>query len=263
MARTPAGAVGFPDGRRRASPSLFFAMQSPSMNTIPYRDRAAAGRWLAKELTAFAGAEEVVILGIPRGGIIVAAEVARMLRAPLDVFVVRKIKIGPEPRRQIGAMASGGVCVLNQEVLQTTEKEALEIAEAIASMRDEVIEAESRFRQQSSPLQIEDRNVVLIDDGASTGGSLRAAVAALRSLSPASITVAVPVASPDASRQLATEAEDLICPFVPDPFYSIGLAYERFPRVSDDAACHCLASLRAGPYLNSPYNPSPYRDGER
>ncbi|PTY08095.1 phosphoribosyl transferase [Opitutaceae bacterium EW11] len=259
-------AEAWPNGVRwfcRRNPTLGLFMHSPSFNTIPYRDRAAAGRWLAKELQTLRSAEDLVVLGIPRGGLIVAAEVARLLRAPLDVFVVRKIRIGGEEPHQIGAMASGGVCVLNQEVLQTTEAEALRIAEAIAEMRDLVLEEENRFRQSRPATPLEDRNVVLVDDGAATGGSLRAAIAALRSLSPASITVALPVASPEASKQLSDEAEDLVCPFVPDPFYSIGLAYERFPRVSEELASNSLESVRQGAYLNSPYTKSPYSDGQR
>ena len=236
---------------------------SPDMNTIPYRDRASAGRWLAKELEGHVHRGRFVVLGIPRGGIFVAAEVARALQVPLDVLVVRKISLGDEVKRNVGAVASGGVCVLNQEVLNTSETEAVAIAEAVSSARDAVVRAEQHYRQGRPALHVEGRTVVLIDDGAASGSSLRAAVAALKPQSPASIIVAVPVASAEASAHLARDAGELICPCVPDPFFSIGLAYERFPRVTEDEVTQRLAELDAELYSGATKTDGPYTDGSR
>jgi putative phosphoribosyl transferase len=235
-----------------------------TFNTIPYRDRESAGRWLAKELQSSAILEEPVVVGIPRGGIVVATEVARLLRAPLDVFVVKKLTMGERNGKTIGAVASGCVCVLNQDVLQTNTEEAEEIANAITRMRSEVMDWEEALRQGRPPLGLGSRNVVIVDDGAETGGSLRAAIAAIRSHAPASITVALPICSAQAARHLSQEAEDLVCPFTPEPFYSIGLAYERFPRVSDQLVRDCMDSLENDPaYLAGNYNHLPYRGGAR
>lgn len=231
---------------------------SPTANTIPYRDRASAGRWLANELKSSRLPENIAIFGMPRGGVPVATEVAREFRAPLDVFVVRKIFVDPERKRSIGALASGGVCVLNQDVLHTSEAEALAIAEAVAKVRDEVVEAERRYRGERPPLAAQGRAVVLIDDGAASGASLRAAIAALRSQGAGKIVVATPVASPEASTHLAREADDFVCPCVPDPFYSIGLAYERFPRIADETVSALLAQ---NDEQEKAYSAGDYREG--
>ena len=236
---------------------------SPDMNTVPYRDRASAGRWLAKELENHARRENLVVLGIPRGGIIVAAEVARTLKAPLDVFVVRKILLGEDQKRNIGAVASGGVCVLNQEVLHTTEAEAQEIAEAVSRVREDVLHSEHVFRQGRPAFNVQGRTVILVDDGAASGASQRAAVAALRPQSPSSIIVAVPVASAEASAHLARETNELICPSVPDPFFSIGLAYERFPRLTEEEVSQRLAELDAELFSGAAADAGPYTDGGR
>jgi predicted phosphoribosyltransferase len=213
----------------------------PSANAVPYRDRTSAGRWLAHELEAYSQ-ENVVVLGIPRGGLLVAAEVARCLHLPLDVFVVRRVLVG-ERSRNIGAMASGGVCVLNQDVLNTTEHEAADIADCVTRVRDQFIQRERLYRQGRPQANIEGRTVILIDDGASTGQSLRAAVAALRSQHPSGVVVATPVASPLAAARLAAEAEDFVCPSVPDPFFATGLAYDRFSDVTDEEICERLSQI--------------------
>lgn len=243
---------------------------SPDINTVPYRDRASAGRWLSKELQSYAGNQSVVVLGIPRGGVMVGAEIAQALKAPFDVFLVRKVQIGDDTKRTIGAIASAGVCVLNQDVLQTTSTEAEEIAEAVSTVREQVLEAERRYREGRPTLNVRGRIVVLADDGAASGRSLRAAVAALRPQAPATIIVATPVASAEAAAHLAKEADQLVCPYVPDPFFSIGLAFERFPRLTDEEVIARLAELDNEMYSAAHHNASgtssdggPYVDGAR
>lgn len=244
-------------------------MQSPfppEANTVPYRDRASAGRWLSKELKSLVGNDSVVVLGIPRGGVIVGAEIARALKAPFDVFLVRKVQFGAETPRTIGAIASAGVCVLNQDVLQTTSAEAEEIAEVVSTVREQVLEAERLYRQGRPTLNVRGRIVVLVDDGAASGRSLRAAVAALRPQGPVAIMVATPVASAEAAAHLAKESDQLICPHVPDPFFSIGLAFERFPRLTDEEVVTRLAELDNEMYSaahDRTSSDSPYVDGGR
>jgi putative phosphoribosyl transferase len=211
----------------------FFAMTLLASSTIPYRDRQSAGQWLARELACYAGLENVLILGIPRGGVPVAAEIARALQAPLDVFVIKKICRSEDAGDCVGSMASGGVCVLNQEVLQASEAEAYLLADNVVRVRDQVMAYEQLYRSGRPPLEVRGVNLILVDDGAASGRSIRAAIAALRSMSPASITVALPVASPKAVEHFKAEADDVICPFVPDPFYSVGLAYEQFGDIPD------------------------------
>ena len=235
----------------------------PDMNIVPYRDRASAGRWLAKQLEPHARQGNLVILGIPRGGVIVAAEVARVLQSPLDVFVVRKILLGGEQKRNIGAVASGGICVLNQDVLSTTETEAVEVAQEVSRVRDAVLQSEQVYRQGRPAFNVQGRTVVLVDDGAASGSSLRAAIAALKPQSPSSIIVAIPVASPEAAAHLAREANELICSCVPDPFFSIGLAYERFPRLSEDEVSQRMAEIDAELFSSASTDPGPYTDGAR
>lgn len=238
---------------------------SPDANTVPYRDRASAGRWLAKELEPYARDNALVVLGIPRGGVIVGAEIAQALQSPFDVFVVRKVQVGGETKRHVGAVASGGVCVLDQEVLKTAPEEAQEIADAVSAVRDHVLASERLYRQGRPTLNVRGRVVVLVDDGSASGRSLRAAVAALRPESPASIIVATPVASAEAAGELAKDATAVICPYVPEPFFSIGLAYERFPRLTDDEVVSRLAELDRDLYSAAQHGPNsgPYLDGSR
>ena len=203
--------------------------------TTPYRDRASAGQCLAKELACYTGLENLIVLGLPRGGLVVAGEISRALMVPLDVMVVRRIYVGQRAPATLGTMASGGVCVLNQEAMSTPQKDPFDLADAVVRVREEVLAYERFYRGERAPLALKDQNVILVDDGASSGRSLRAAIAAARTMSVASVSVAVPVASPEAARVLGSEADEFICPFRPQPFYSVGLAYERFPDVADDA----------------------------
>lgn len=143
---------------------------SPHSNTVPYRDRASAGRWLAKEIQSRSKLQNAVVLAIPRGGVLVGAEIASALQVPLDVFVVRRILLADD--RSVGAMASGGVCVLRPDILKTTDTEAVEIAEAVSEVREEVLETERRYRQGRPVVNVQGRTVILVDDGAASGGSL-------------------------------------------------------------------------------------------
>jgi len=198
-----------------------------------YRDRRHAGLELARYLADVKG-QDVVVLALPRGGVPVAFEVARALDAQLDVFVVRKLGLPGHPEFAMGAIASGGVRVLNDEVVRLYRIPE-QAVEAIA--RDERHELERReraFRSQRPPLDVGGRTVVLIDDGLATGSTMKAAVEAVRSLRPARIIVAVPVGSPDTCREFAGIADEIVCARRPEHFAAVGQWYDDFRQTTDE-----------------------------
>jgi len=199
----------------------------------PYRDRRHAGVELARHLADVKG-QDVVVLALPRGGVPVAFEVARALDAPLDVFVVRKLGLPGHPEFAMGALASGGVRVLNDEVVRLYRIPE-QAVDAIA--KDERIELERReraYRSQRPALDVRGRTVVLIDDGLATGSTMKAAVEAVRALSPARIIVAVPVGSPDTCREFAGIADEIVCARRPEHFAAVGQWYDDFRQTTDE-----------------------------
>ena len=211
-----------------------------------YRDRRHAGLELARYLADVKG-QDVVVLALPRGGVPVAFEVARALDAQLDVFVVRKLGLPGHPEFAMGAIASGGVRVLNDEVVRLYRIPE-QAVEAIA--RDERHELERReraFRSQRPPLDVGGRTVVLIDDGLATGSTMKAAVEAVRSLRPARIIVAVPVGSPDTCREFAAFADDIICARAPEHFAAVGQWYDDFRQTTDEEVRELLQAATAEP----------------
>jgi predicted phosphoribosyltransferase len=199
----------------------------------PYRDRRHAGVELARHLAHVKG-QDVVVLALPRGGVPVAFEVARALDAPLDVFVVRKLGLPGHPEFAMGALASGGVRVLNDEVVRLYRIPE-QAVEAIA--QDEQTELERReraYRSQRPALDVRGRTVVLIDDGLATGSTMKAAVEAVRALSPARIIVAVPVGSPDTCREFAGIADEIVCARRPEHFAAVGQWYDDFRQTTDE-----------------------------
>jgi putative phosphoribosyl transferase len=203
-----------------------------------YRDREDAGRVLAAELARYMGSDAVV-LALPRGGVPVAHEVARAIRAPLDVLIVRKLGYPGHRELALGAIASGGVRVLNRAIaagVSPREVDAIEAAE-----RAELTRREQVYRGDRPPPPIAGRIVILVDDGLATGATMRAAVAAVRERAPARIVVAVPVASPDTIAELRREADEVICPLAPEPLHAIGLWYDDFIQVDDATVRAILA----------------------
>ena len=199
-----------------------------------FRDRRDAGQRLAGELERYAGRPDVVVLALPRGGVPVAYEVARRLRAPLDVFVVRKLGVPGHEELAMGAIASGGVRVLNDEVVNALKLTEAEIADIETLERAELERRERLYRGDRPPLDVRGRTVILVDDGLATGASMRAAVAALRRLSPARIVIAVPVAEPSTCDSLTEEADDVVCAVTPVPFVAVGLWYHDFSQTTDE-----------------------------
>ncbi len=207
-----------------------------------FRDRREAGKVLAEALEGYAGKENVIVLGLPRGGVPVAAEVARALRAPLDVFIVRKLGVPGFEELAMGAIASGGVRVLNEQVLEhvTHVEQALE--EATAVQTRELQRREQDYRAGRPPLEVSGRTVILVDDGLATGASMRAAVAALQQREAASIVVAVPVAAPETCADFRHWVDDVVCVTAPISFGSVGQFYQDFTQISDEEVRALLAS---------------------
>jgi putative phosphoribosyl transferase len=212
-----------------------------------FRDRAHAGRLLAARLRRHAGRPDVVVLGLPRGGVPVAAEVAERLRVPLDVFLVRKLGVPGHEELAMGAIATGGVRVLNEAVLAAAGVSGEDVAAATAREREELRRRERAYRDDRPPPDLRGRTVVLVDDGLATGATMRAAAAAARRQQAACVIVAVPVAAPDTCRELRAEADEVVCLATPEPFYAVGLWYERFAPTTDDEVRRLLARARDAP----------------
>ena len=201
------------------------------MNTR-FRDRTHAGRELARRLTRYAGRPDVVVMALPRGGVPVAYEVARALEAPLDVLLVRKLGVPGHEELAMGAIASGGVRVLNPEVIAYGVSRA-QIEQVTEKERRELERREQLFRGDRPPMRVADRTVVLVDDGLATGSTMRAAVRALRQERAGRIIVAVPVAAPSVCAEMKAEADEVVCAATPEPFRAVGLWYDDFAQTSD------------------------------
>ncbi len=200
----------------------------------PFRDRREAGRVLAEELAEYAGRDDVIVLALPRGGVPVAYEVARALGAPLDVFLVRKLGVPGHEELALGAIASGGVRLLNEDVVRGLRIPPEVIDRVEAAERDELERRAREYRDDLPPPDVHDKVVILIDDGLATGASMRAAVAALRQARPARIVVAVPVAAPSTCEEFRDEVDEIVCARTPEPFLAVGLWYEDFSQTTDD-----------------------------
>ncbi|HLN00180.1 MAG TPA: phosphoribosyltransferase [Bryobacteraceae bacterium] len=204
------------------------------MQDLPFRDRVQAGQFLSRKLKAYADRTDVIVLALPRGGVPVALEVARLLHAPLDVFLVRKLGTPGQEELAMGAIASGGIRVLNDEVVQSLHVPERVIDSVTARELRELARRERLYREGRPPLDVTDRTVILVDDGLATGSTMRAAVAALRPAKPKRIVVAVPLAAAPTCRDLRGEVDELVCLQTPEPFYSVGFWYEDFSQTSDD-----------------------------
>jgi predicted phosphoribosyltransferase len=208
---------------------------------MSFHDRTEAGRALATGLNAFAGRPDVLVLALPRGGVPVAYEVAQALQAPLDIFIVRKLGVPRHEELAMGALASGGVRVLNDEVVHDLCIPD-EVIEAVTAQAQQELERRERlYRGERPPPDVRGRTVILVDDGLATGSTMRAAVAALRRLGPARIVVAVPVGAAETCAALREEADAVLCHHTPEPFYAVGAWYQDFTQTTDDEVRDLLA----------------------
>jgi predicted phosphoribosyltransferase len=200
----------------------------------PFRNREQAGRALAERLKPYANRQDVLVLALPRGGLPVGAEVAAALRAPLDVFVVRKLGTPGQPELAMGAIASGGVRVLNDDVVQVLNVKS-DAIDHVAAVEQQELQRRERLYRAGRPFpSIADQIVILVDDGLATGSTMRAAVKAVRQHRPSRVVVAVPAGAAETCEDFRHEADEVECVIAPEAFNAVGAWYEEFPQISDD-----------------------------
>jgi putative phosphoribosyl transferase len=207
----------------------------------PFRNREQAGRTVAERLKHYANRIDVVVLALPRGGLPIGVEVAAALRAPLDVFVVRKLGVPQQPELAMGAIASGGVRVLNDDVVQVLNL-TNEAIDRVAQIEQQELQRRERlYRGDRSFPKLEDQVVILVDDGLATGSTMRAAVQAVRQQRPGKIVVAVPTGAAETCEDFRHEVDEIVCVIAPEAFQAVGSWYEEFPQISDEEVRDLLA----------------------
>ena len=199
-----------------------------------FRDRFEAGRVLAQRLRHYANRSDAIVLGLPRGGVAVAYEVARLLNLPMDVFVVRKLGVPGQEELAMGAIASGGVRVLNERLVGALGLDEAAIDEVIRREEEELRRREREFRGQRPAPALEGKVVIIVDDGLATGATMWAAITAVRAMRPARIVMAVPVADPSTCDAFRRIADEVVCAITADPFQAVGLWYEDFRQMTDE-----------------------------
>jgi putative phosphoribosyl transferase len=202
-------------------------------SNMTFTDRTDAGRKLAEELVKFAGEKNLLILALPRGGVPVAFEVAKALGAPLDVFVVRKLGVPGQEELAMGAIASGGVRVLNEEIIRSLDIFEDQIARVAANEQRELERREFVYRSGRSVSDLAGKTIILIDDGLATGATMRAAVHAIKAQNPRKLVVAVPTSAPDTCAMIRKMVDETICLITPTPFGGVGAWYRDFSQTSD------------------------------
>jgi putative phosphoribosyl transferase len=205
-----------------------------------FANRKQAGQILAAHLLHYKGRPDVVVLGLARGGVPVAFELASALQAPLDVFVLRKLGVPGHEELAFGAIATGGVHVLDQEVIDAVGLSPAQMHHALTQARRELERRERFYRHDRHPLNLKGKTVILVDDGIATGSSMRAAIAALRKMQSARIVVAVPVAPFTTCQRLKREADEVVCAYAPESFYAVGAFYDDFSQVTDEEVMELL-----------------------
>ncbi|MBF2006217.1 MAG: phosphoribosyltransferase [Chlorogloeopsis fritschii C42_A2020_084] len=209
--------------------------------TIKFHDRAEAGKLLARRLAAYANRPEVLVVALPRGGVPVAFEVAQALHAPLDICIVRKLGVPHHKELAMGAIAAGGIRVLNYDVISWLGISSKTIDEVAAKELRELQRRDHVYRGERPPLDVRNHTVILVDDGIATGSTIRTAIAILRQQQPQRIVVAVPVAPLATCQELRAEVEEIVCLSTPEPLYAIGLWYENFSQTTDEEVRELLA----------------------
>jgi predicted phosphoribosyltransferase len=205
-----------------------------------FNDRIDAGKRLAERLSEYANREDVLILALPRGGVPVAFEVAKELNVKMDIFIVRKLGVPGNEELAMGAIASGNIRVLNEDVIRSFRIPQKAIDEATANELGELERRERIYRKNRPVPKISGSTVILIDDGLATGATMRAAVAAVKTKNPAKVIIAVPVAAPDTCSDFGSEVDEVMCVATPEPFYGVGAWYEDFSQTTDKEVCDLL-----------------------
>ena len=200
---------------------------------MQFRNRTHAGQALAERLTGYAGRDDVIVLALPRGGVPVAFEVAQRLSAPLDVFIVRKLGSPGHEELAMGAIATGGVVVLNDDVVRALKIPEAGIERVAARERDGLARREALYRGSRPAPDLRGRIVILVDDGLATGSTMRAAIAAVRTFQPSRLVVAVPTGARETCEDLRRDVDEVVCVTEPDHFYAVGMWYEDFTQTED------------------------------
>ena len=210
-----------------------------------FEDRKQAGKRLAERLTRYAGRKDVAVLGLARGGLPVAFEVAKALHAPLDVFIVRKLGVPGHSELAMGAIASGGVRVMNDDVVRSLSITSDQIETIATEEQSELERREREYRGDAERMDVSGKTVILVDDGLATGASMRAAVEALRQRQPEHIVVAVPAAAPSVCRAFENEVDEVVCLVTPEPFFGVGAWYRDFSQTTDQEVRRLLEEARS------------------
>jgi predicted phosphoribosyltransferase len=208
-----------------------------------FYDRADAGQQLADHLLEFANRDDVTVLALPRGGLPVAKEVSARLGTPIDVLIVRKLGVPGHPELAMGAIATGGLLVVSDDLIRDLGIPRAIVEQVAARERAELERREIMYHGGRQPLAIRDRTVILVDDGLATGASMRAAILAARQRRPATVVVAAPVGASESCEDLRQVADRVVCPLTPEPFSAVGLWYEDFSQVTDEEVRRLLASI--------------------
>lgn len=209
-----------------------------------FHDRREGGKALARALAQYAQRPDVVVLALPRGGVPVAYEVAQALNAPLDVFAVRKLGVPGQPELAMGAVASGGVALIDARLIAALRITDEDIAAVVERETQELHRREEAYRAFRAPVEVRGKTVLLVDDGVATGASMRAAIESLRALEPRRIVVAVPVGAADTCEHLRRAADDVVCALVPDDLVAVGAHYENFQQTTDDEVLTLLTEQK-------------------
>ena len=210
-----------------------------------FRDRVDAGKSLAKLLSGYADRDDVLVLGLPRGGVIVAHEIAAALHVPLDVFLVRKLGVPGAEELAMGAIASGGIRVLDSSLIRALQISREAVEHVTREEERELKRREKSYRAGRQPLDVAGKTVILVDDGLATGFTMRAAISAVKRLDPRSVVVAVPVAPHSTLEGLLSDVDEVVCIATPDPFESVGRFYDRFDQTSDEEVRGLLPTVPA------------------
>jgi predicted phosphoribosyltransferase len=217
-----------------------------------FTNRRQAGRVLASALRSYAGRADLLVLALPRGGVPVAYEVARSLAAPLDVFVVVELGVPGHEEFAMGALAPGGLCVIDERIVQGLGIARQDIERSARRQHRELVRRERAYRGERPRASASGRTVILVDDGLVTGSTMRAAIRALREQQPAAVVAAVPVAAHETCVELSGDAEDVVCTATPDPFHAVSLWYDDFSQPSDEDVRLLLETAERGEHSEAP-----------